>query len=138
MTGNKNLWDISNKPSTKTKLEVLEKVFNVWLTIWNNQRWVSNELYVIDLFAGRDNYSDERNDVNGSLIIFLDKISQRIGNLRQELKIKLFFIEKNKNNFNSLKANVDRFINENPQIRNKVEIEYFNDDCNVVIEDILS
>jgi len=38
MTENKNLWDISNRPSTKTKLEILEKVFNVWLTIWNNQR----------------------------------------------------------------------------------------------------
>lgn len=138
MTGNKNLWDISNRPSTKTKLEVLEKVFDVWLTIWNNQRWVSNEWYIVDLFAGRGKYIDEGNEVNGSPLIFLDKISQRIRNLRQELKIKLFFIEINKNNFDSLKVNVDKFINENPQIRNKIEIKYFNDDCNVVIEDILS
>ena len=31
MRKNKNLWDISNRPSTKTKLEILEKVFNMWL-----------------------------------------------------------------------------------------------------------
>lgn len=138
MIKNKKLWDISNRPSTKTKLEVLEKVFDIWLTIWNKQDWVSNEWYIVDLFAGRGKYADEGDEVNGSPLIFLDKISQRIGNLRQELKIKLFFIEKNKNNFNFLKANVGRFIDENPQIRNKVEIEYFNNDCNVVIEDILS
>jgi hypothetical protein len=29
---NKDLWDISNRPSTKTKLEILEKIFDVWLT----------------------------------------------------------------------------------------------------------
>jgi len=138
MTGNRNLWDISNRPSTKTKLEILEKVFDVWLTIWNKQRWVSNEWYVIDLFAGRGKYTDEENEVNGSPLIFLDKISQKINKLKQDLKIKLFFVEKNKNNFNSLKVNVDKFINENSQVRNKVEIEYFNDDCNEVIEDVLS
>ena len=32
MTKSKDLWDISNRPSTKTKLEILEKVFNMWLT----------------------------------------------------------------------------------------------------------
>jgi len=85
MTGNKNLWDISNRPSTKTKLEILGKVFNVWLTIWNKRDWVSNEWYVIDLFAGRGKYIDEENEVYGSPLIFLDKISQRIRNLRQEL-----------------------------------------------------
>ena len=138
MTGNKNLWDISNRPSTKTKLEILEKIFDVWLTIWNKQKWISNEWYIIDLFAGRGKYINEGNEVNGSPLIFLDKISQKIRNLGQEVKIKLFFIEKNKNNFYSLKANVGRFINENPQIKNKVEIEYYNDDCNDVIGDILS
>ena len=57
MTGNRNLWDTSNRPSTKTKLDILEKVFDVQLAIWNNQRWVSNEWYVIDLFAGRGKYN---------------------------------------------------------------------------------
>jgi len=40
MTKSKNLWDITNRPSTKTKLEILEQVFDVWLTIWNKQNWI--------------------------------------------------------------------------------------------------
>ncbi|HEY9186745.1 MAG TPA: hypothetical protein VIR55_02455 [Ignavibacteria bacterium] len=43
MRNNDNLWDISNRPSTKTKLEILEKVFDIWLTIWNKQSWIQNE-----------------------------------------------------------------------------------------------
>jgi hypothetical protein len=58
MGDKKDLWDISNRPSTRTKLEILKKVFDVWLTIWNNQNWVSNEWYVVDLFAGRGKYND--------------------------------------------------------------------------------
>jgi len=138
MNSNKKLWNISNRPSTKTKLEILEKVFDVWLTIWNRQDWVSNEWYVIDLFAGRGKYINEGDKVKGSPLIFLDKISQRISDLKQEVKIKLFFIEKNKNSFNILKASVRKFIDEDLYMKNKVEIEYFNDDCNNVIEDILS
>ena len=72
------------------------------------------------------------------LLFFLIKIFQKIRNLRQKLKIKLFFIEINKDNFYSLKENIERFIDENLQIINKIEIEYFNNDCNEVIGDILS
>ena len=52
-----NLWDITNKISTKTKLELIEKIFNMWLTVWNapkQQKWVDKEWYIVDLFAGRD------------------------------------------------------------------------------------
>jgi hypothetical protein len=58
MGDKKDLWDISNRPSTRTKLEILKKVFDVWLIIWNKQNWVANEWYVVDLFAGRGKYSD--------------------------------------------------------------------------------
>lgn len=61
MEKSKSLWDISNRPSTKTKLKILEKVFGVWLTIWNKQDWVSNEWYIMDLFAGRGKYMDNGN-----------------------------------------------------------------------------
>jgi three-Cys-motif partner protein len=138
MNSNKNLWDISNRTPTKTKLEILEKVFVVWLTIWNKQDWVSNEWYVIDLFAGRGKYINNGNEANGSPLIFLTTILQKLENLKKNLKIKLFFIEKDRDNFNSLKSNVYRFIEENIEIKNKIEIEYFNNDCNTIIDDILS
>lgn len=138
MKSNKSLWDISNKPSTKTKLEILEKVFDVWLTIWNKQDWISNECYIIDLFAGRGKYISEENEINGSPLIFLNEIYKKIDKLRRNLKITLFFIEKNKKNFNFLKANIDKFVNENSRIRNNIKIKYFNDDCNKIIDNILS
>jgi len=115
----------------------LEKVFDVWLTIWNRQNWISNEWYVIDLLAGRGKYVNEKNEVNGSPLIFLDKISQKIKKLRENLKIKLFFIEINSNNFNLLKLNIENFVKENPQIKNFIEIKLFNDDCNKVLDHIL-
>lgn len=58
MEKSKDQWNISNKLSTKTKLEILKKCFNVWLTVWNNQNWASNEWYVVDLFARRGVYTE--------------------------------------------------------------------------------
>jgi three-Cys-motif partner protein len=138
MKNSKALWDISNRPSTKTKLEILEKVFDMWLTIWNKQDWVENEWYVIDLFAGRGKYIDNNNEVNGSPLIFLEKIAGRKNRLREKLNLKLVFAEKDTNNFNFLKRSVNEFLIKNPETKNKVEIKYFNDDCNKVITKIIS
>ncbi len=133
-----DLWDISNKPHTKTKLEILRKCFDVWLTIWNNQNWASREWYVMDLFAGRGTYTDNEQIVSGSPLIYLETIAEKRDKLRNNLKIKLFLVERDTSNFRCLKENVDRFIEENPQIKNMVKVEYFNDDCNEVIGKIIS
>jgi len=106
MKNNDDLWDISNRPSTKTKLEILEKVFDVWLTIWNKQNWVQNEWYIVDLFAGRGEYIDNGNKKDGSPIIFLKKIASKKDILRDDLKFKIFLVEKNKKNFNNLEETV--------------------------------
>ena len=138
MIRNEKLWDISNKPSTKTKLKILENVFDAWLTIWNKQDWVSNEWYIVDLFAGRGKYIDEGNEINGSPLIFLERIAVKKDKMKQNLKPKLFLVEKKKSNFNILKGNVEKFIKISPQIKDKVEIKFFQNDCSVVIEDVLS
>jgi len=137
MVKSEELWDITNRPSTKTKLEILEKVFNIWLTIWNNQKWISNEWYIIDLFAGRGKYIDRTNDVNGSPLIFLEQIFEKMNRLRQKIMIKIFLIEENKKNFNELKSNIENYYKISPQIKNKVEVRYFLGDCNIIIGDIL-
>ncbi|MEM5777934.1 MAG: hypothetical protein QXJ06_05885, partial [Candidatus Aenigmatarchaeota archaeon] len=69
------LWDLTNRPSTLTKLEIFRKLFDTWLTIWNKQKWIDKELYVIDLFAGRGKYE---NNSYGSPLIFLDVISEKL------------------------------------------------------------
>ncbi len=138
MITNKNLWDITNRPSTKTKLEILEQVFDIWLTIWNKQKWVSDEWYIIDLFAGTGKYIDKNDEVDGSPLIFLQKISNKLNTFSRKIKFKLFFVEKNKNNFNELKNSCKEFISNSPQIKEVINIQYFCDDCNEVIVNILS
>ncbi len=141
MIKSKDLWDISDRPSTKTKLEILEKVFDMWLTIWNGEKqrkWASNEWYIVDLFAGKGKYIDGVNEVSGSPLIFLEKISEKVNKLKQEVKIKLFLVEKKKNNFEDLQKNVEQFIKSSPHLKNKVEVKFFQNDCNEVIKDILS
>ncbi|MCK4307962.1 three-Cys-motif partner protein TcmP, partial [candidate division WOR-3 bacterium] len=131
-----DLWNISNKPSTKAKLAILRKVFDMWITIWNKQNWASKEWYVIDLFAGRGNYIDKDKTVSGSPLIFLETISDKKNKLRNNLKIKLFFVEKDKRNFEFLKKTIIKFMENNSQIRDVVEIKCFNADCNKVMKEI--
>jgi len=130
-------WDISGRPHTKTKLDILKKCFGMWLTVWNNQKWANNEWYIIDLFAGRGTYADGDQTVNGSPLIYLDTIAKIKDRLRQNLNIKLFFVEYDSANFGHLKDNVGMFIENNPQLKSIVDIELFNDDCNRVIEPII-
>jgi len=132
------LWDITNRPSTKTKLEVLEKVFDIWLTIWNRQEWISSDLYIIDLFAGKGKYTDGGHDADGSPLIFLKKIADKIGRLRSDIKFKLFLVEIDNHIFTELCENVDQFFKNNSSLKDEVDVEYFQKDCNKAIEDILS
>jgi len=92
----------------------------------------------MDLFAGKGNYIDEGSEVNGSPLIFLQKISEKINKLNKKVKIKLFFLEKKKSYFDALRKNVKELIQSLPQISDKVEIKFFQDDCNIAIENIIS
>jgi len=132
---NKNdLWDITNKPSTKTKLEILKKVFDVWLTIWNKQYWVADEWYVVDLFAGKGKYLDGK---YGSPLIFLENIVDKLSKLKENLKIKLFFVEKDNINFTYLEKNISEFFKKYPFIKNKIQVKCYNEDCNNAINKII-
>jgi len=134
----KDLWDISGRPSTKTKLEIIGKCFDVWLTIWNKQSWASDEWYAIDLFAGRGHYMDGKCRVNGSPLIFLQTIVDKKETLKKKVRIKLFLVEKDKANFECLRGNIGTFLKEHPGMKERIEIFYFNDDCNKVIKEIVS
>ncbi len=138
MKKNNDLWNISNRPSTKIKLEILEKVFDIWLTIWNKQNWISNEWYVLDLFAGPGKYFDKNETVNGSPLIFLKKISDKINKLRSDITIRLFFVEIDSKTFKELNKNVKNFIENSRSIMKIVDVKLINGDCNNVIKDILS
>jgi len=135
----KALYDISGRSSsTRTKLAILEKYIDVWLTIWNKQDWTENEWYILDLFAGRGSYADTGGkEVSGSPLNFLEAIAAK-KNLRKGLKIKLFFVEKDRPSYRILVDNVNKFKAANPQIDDIADIQLFNDDCNNVIDKILA
>lgn len=129
-------WDITNRPSTKMKLEILRGIFHVWLTIWNKQNWASNEWYVLDLFSGRGYYKDGELLVSGSPFVYLEKIKERRDKFIEKIKIKLFFVDIDKDEIEELQKNVENYVKNN-QIDNIVEVIYFNEDCNEIINDVL-
>jgi len=134
-------WDISRRPHTKTKLKILRKCFDVWLTIWGapkQREWVANEWYIVDLFAGPGVHTDGEQIVYGSPLIFLESIAQKSARLTGNLTIKLFFVDYTGSVFDCLRENVDEFVRDNPQIKDIVEIKLYNADCNEVAGDIVS
>jgi three-Cys-motif partner protein len=136
MKNYKNLWNITERVSTKRKLEVLRKCFEIWLTIWNKQAWVGNEWYIMDLFAGRGKYTTGE---SGSPLIFLETIAKKLIELeKKKRKIKLFLVEQNDTNYKQLQKNINDFIRENKSLENIIEIHTYNDDCNIAIDKIIN
>ena len=135
----KNDWNI--KPNTQTKLQMLREIFYIWLTIWNGpkqQPWVAKEWYVIDLFAGRGWYAKNSEKIDGSPFVFLNKILSQENKLRKNnIKIKLFFIEKNIKSFNELEKRISEFKENYPSIKDITEINLYRDDCNIKTKDIV-
>jgi len=137
----KKKWDITNKPHTKNKLEIVRAVFYMWLTVWNGekqQRWANKEWYVMDLFAGAGIYFDSKNKISGSSLVLLENIFNQKDKLeKNEIKIKLFLVEIKKQNFDNLKKNIEAFLNSHKEIENIVEVHFYKEDCNTAINDIL-
>ncbi len=137
----KDAWDIVKRPHTRTKLRMLRKIFDIWLTIWNGpnqQKWVSKEWYVLDLFAGRGWYKDEKKKVSGSPLIFLEEIIKQEGKLKKNnVKIKLFFIEIAKKYKIELEKEASQLIKNHPEIEDIVKVKFLNEDCNKVSPGIL-
>ncbi len=137
----KNLWDISCRPHTKAKLQMLRDIFNIWLTIWNaprQQKWIAKEWYVIDLFAGKGAYKDKGKEISGSPLIFLEEILNQEKKLeKSNIKIKLFLVEKNKGYYSELQKRVSGFIKSNPEMENIVELNFYNGDCNEKSKEII-
>ena len=134
-------WDITNKPHTKNKLEIIQAIFDMWLTVWNGekqQKWANKEWYVMDLFAGAGIYFDGKNKISGSSLILLENILNQKDKLEMnEIKIKLFLVEIKKQNFADLKKNIEAFLNSHKEIKNIVEVHFYQEDCNTAINDIL-
>ncbi len=135
----KNDWTI--KPNTKTKLQMLKEIINIWITIWNGpkqQKWVAKEWYIVDLFAGRGWYDDSGRKIGGSPLIFLEKILEQERKLKKNgIKIKLFFVENTTKNFSELEKQISEFKKNHQSIEEIVETTAYKEDCNIKIKDIV-
>jgi len=136
-------WILDNRPHTRTKLQIFKQYFDVWLTIWNSwyikKKWVSKVWYYIDLFAGRGIYSYKGEDYLGSPLLFLDELNKKLyeDKFSNDVKIRMFLTEMNNKNFTHLQENINNFLYKNSKLKKIVDINFFNDDCNKVIDDIL-
>lgn len=131
------------KPNTRNKLDMLTDIFDIWLTIWNGknqQKWVSKEWYIIDLFAGKGSYLDENNEeVSGSPLIFLERILSKFDKINANgVKIKLFFVEIISKYSKELNCKILEFRKKYPQIDSITEINLYNGDCNIETSKIIN
>lgn len=76
----KDFWNITRRPYTQLKLQILDEYINVWAKIFFNKAaanptWKSwQKIYYIDCFAGRGRYhkDENRDSVQGSPILALE------------------------------------------------------------------
>ncbi|MFA6307064.1 MAG: three-Cys-motif partner protein TcmP [Patescibacteria group bacterium] len=128
---NKDFWDITNKPQTKTKLKILEDYLHAWAKILAKQSWC-REMYFVDCFAGRGKYHNEgkEDSVLGSPLVALELA--KLVKEKYNKDIKCIFIEEDKKIFSELEKFVKPYIDEG------LNVEIFNDDINKKIDDVLT
>lgn len=102
-------WDLTNRPHTKLKLEIYKKYLESWCVIFENQSW-SQEVFIIDCFAGRGVYKDKNKLIDGSPLLavkavkkFQEKFLKKIKKNKATFKIKCIFIEQDGTCCESLK-----------------------------------
>lgn len=125
-----NYWDLTNKPQTKIKLNILWNYLNAWAKIFAKRKYCK-KLYYVDCFAGRGKYHNEgqKNVIDGSPLIALniaENIKRKYGR-----EMTCFFVEEDAKVFRDLQ----RFIK---QFTTKIEIYPVKGDVNKKIDKVLT
>lgn len=95
--------------STSYKLKLFEGFLDNWLKVFTNDNYYKNNpLFIMDLFAGQG--MDSKGNYGSPLIIIelVQNLCQRIKN--ENLKVIILLNEKEKNNFEKLKTNIEKSI----------------------------
>ncbi len=125
-----DFWDLTNKPQTKIKLNILKDYLSAWAIIFAKQAWCKKVCYV-DCCAGRGKYHDQgqKDKIDGSPLVALN-IAKDIKKKRG-LDMTCFFIEKESKVFKELENFVKPFEPE-------VKFETIEGDMNIKIDDVLN
>lgn len=107
---NKNYWDLTNRPHTERKLQILEAYIYPWARIifnqWLKKYWKTYKIaYFVDCFAGRGKYhkNEKLNSINGSPLIALECAKFFKEEYKGEVQLKCIFIEKKEQYFSDLR-----------------------------------
>ena len=135
-------WDITNRPHTKTKVQLLNAYIESWFTIWLAQYkkhpgWLDKKMIIVDLFAGTGKYFENGKVVHGSPLIFLKHAQKQIDKIRiNNLKIEFYFVEENLVNHQCLAENVNEFLEGlDPETKSRFVCNVFHGDCHEIYQD---
>jgi three-Cys-motif partner protein len=126
--GYKDLHDSPFDDSTIAKLEIFEDYAQAWIPTFVMQS--TPEIHIFDFFAGT---GYDKAGVAGSPIRLLTKIQEQKGHLfqkRVKVVVHLNEFEPNKRKqakFDLLKQSCTEFMDADPSLKNRVEINYYNE-----------
>lgn len=130
--------DLHNSPfddSTIAKLELFEDYAQAWIPTFVMQNSYVSEIHIFDFFAGT---GYDLNRVPGSPIRILKKIQEQKGYLFQKnVQVILHLNEFIQKKFDSLKQSCEDFKETDKRLFNKVSIEYYNEDFEVLFPKLL-
>jgi len=134
---NKKYWDLTNRPHTERKLQIIKEYIYPWAAIifgqWKRYHYKNFRMaYYIDCYAGRGKYhkNNIHDSINGSPLIALECAKFFKEKYNGEVQLKCIFIENNKKYCSDL----DNFCK---PFRDIVEFKIIPDDFNTKIKNIL-
>jgi three-Cys-motif partner protein len=129
----KDLHDRPFDEGTKAKLEIFEDYAQAWIPTFV-MRGVS-PILIADFFAGT---GYDKNQVAGSPIRILEKLSEQAANMRSKgVKVILCLNEFSKRKFELLKLACDEFLSKHPELTDLVDLRFYNEDFEVLFPKLL-
>lgn len=122
--------DLHEKPfdnSTLAKLEIFEDYAEAWIPTFVMSG--HKTICIFDLFAGT---GYDKNSISGSPIRILQKVKKFIERIKEkETKINIYFNEFKSAKFELLKLACNKYLEDNPDVKNVIKIEYSKEDFDV-------
>lgn len=130
----KNLHEDPFDESTIAKLEMFEDYAQEWIPTFVMQGVAT--ICIFDFFAGT---GYDKNGIAGSPIRILQKIKEQVIPIFQKkVKVVVYLNELNRKKFESLKKACADYLDENDHVGRAVEIQYFNEDFEILFPKLLS
>lgn len=110
---------------TVTKLKIFEEYIKNWIPNFINPKTSDKKVSIFDFFAG-PGYDKNKNP--GSPILILESVKYHKNNFRGSSLINITLNDKEREIYNKLKRNCEEYLNKYPEIKNLVNLKYYNDD----------